>query len=41
MPRDLLTYLRLKKYRTIRWFLNYARRLEAQLAETKGHAQLG
>ena len=32
----LLTYLPLKKYRTIPRFLGYARRVEAQLAETKG-----
>ena len=32
----LLTYLPLKKYRTIPRFLGYAKRVEAQLAETKG-----
>ena len=32
----LLTYLPLKRYRTIPRFLGYARRVEAQLAETDG-----
>ena len=32
----LLTYLPLKKYRTIPRFLGYARRVEAQLSETEG-----
>ncbi len=32
----LLTYLPLKKYRTIPRFLGYAKRVEAQLANTKG-----
>ncbi len=32
----LLTYLPFKKYRTIPRFLGYAKRVEAQLAETKG-----
>ena len=32
----LLTYLPVKKYRTIPRFLSYAKRVEAQLAETKG-----
>ena len=32
----LLTYLPLKRYRTIPRFLGYARRVEAQLRETEG-----